>query len=146
METAGISDDLKITVKRRTWFLGMGTPVKIQFNNRLIGTVDSFQEEEMEILAEKGQLICTSPMDRDSRLNVQAGDRVMIRDTLFNRVANILIAAWTMVFIFNYIYTSLPNIESKGLFPESGIIVFIVYLILCTGTYFSRQYKLIKEN
>lgn len=140
------AEDLKITVKRRTWFLGMGTPVKIQFNGRLIGTVKSFREKEMNILAKNGQLICTSPMDRESRLNVQAGDRVLIRDTLFNRVANILIAAWTMVFIFNYIYTSLPNIESKGLFPESGIIVLIVYLILCTGTYFSRQYKLIKEN
>ena len=146
MKTAGTSDDLKITVKRQTWFLGMTTPVKIQFNNRLIGTVDSFQKEEMKILAEKGQLICTSPMDKESRLNVQAGDRVIIRDTLFNRVANILLAVWTMIVIFNYIYTSLPNIESKGLFPESGIIVFTVYLIVCAGSYFSRQYKLIKEN
>lgn len=48
------TDDLNITVKRRTWFLGMTTPVKIQFNGRLIGTVESFKEKEMYILAEKG--------------------------------------------------------------------------------------------
>lgn len=34
------ADDLKITVKRRTWYIGSSIPVKIQFNGRLIGTVD----------------------------------------------------------------------------------------------------------
>lgn len=73
MEISEAADDLKITVKRRTWFLGMATPVKIQFNGRLIGTVDSFNEKEMDILAKKGQLICTSSMDRESKMNIQAG-------------------------------------------------------------------------
>lgn len=146
MEISEAADDLKITVKRRTWFLGMATPVKIQFNGRLIGTVDSFKEKEMDILAKKGQLVCTSPMDRESKINVQAGDRVLIKDTLFSRTANILIAVWTILVISNLIYTSLPDTNPEGLFPESGLIVLSVYLILCTGSYFSRQYKIVIDD
>lgn len=138
METIKDDDNLKITVKRRTWFIGSFTPVKIQFNGRLIGTVNSFKETEMNILAKKGQLMCTSPMDRESKLNVQAGDRILIKDTLFSRTANILIAVWTILVISNLIYTSLPDTKTEGLFPESGLIVLSVYLILCTGSYFSR--------
>ncbi|WP_026859675.1 hypothetical protein [Jeotgalicoccus psychrophilus] len=143
METIKDDDNLKITVKRRTWFIGSFTPVKIQFNGRLIGTVNSFKETEMNILAKKGQLMCTSPMDRESKLNVQAGDRILIKDTLFSRTANILIAVWTILVISNLIYTSLPDTKPEGLFPESGLIVLSVYLILCTGSYFSRQYKIV---
>lgn len=143
METIKDDDNLKITVKRRTWFIGSFTPVKIQFNGRLIGTVNSFKETEMNILAKKGQLMCTSPMDRESKLNVQAGDRILIKDTLFSRTANILIAVWTILVISNLIYTSLPDTNPEGLFPESGLIVLSVYLILCTGSYFSRQYKIV---
>lgn len=143
METIKDDDNLKITVKRRTWFIGNFTPVKIQFNGRLIGTVNSFKETEMNILAKKGQLMCTSPMDRESKLNVQAGDRILIKDTLFSRTANILIAVWTILVISNLIYTSLPDTKPEGLFPESGLIVLSVYLILCTGSYFSRQYKIV---
>ena len=143
METIKDHDNLKITVKRRTWFIGSFTPVKIQFNGRLIGTVNSFKETEMNILAKKGQLMCTSPMDRESKLNVQAGDRILIKDTLFSRTANILIAVWTILVISNLIYTSLPDTNPEGLFPESGLIVLSVYLILCTGSYFSRQYKIV---
>lgn len=143
METIKDDDNLKITVKRRTWFIGSFTPVKIQFNGRLIGTVNLFKETEMNILAKKGQLMCTSPMDRESKLNVQAGDRILIKDTLFSRTANILIAVWTILVISNLIYTSLPDTKPEGLFPESGLIVLSVYLILCTGSYFSRQYKIV---
>ena len=143
METIKDDDNMKITVKRRTWFIGSFTPVKIQFNGRLIGTVNSFKETEMNILAKKGQLMCTSPMDRESKLNVQAGDRILIKDTLFSRTANILIAVWTILVISNLIYTSLPDTKPEGLFPESGLIVLSVYLILCTGSYFSRQYKIV---
>ena len=146
MEAAETSDELKISVKRRTWFLGSFTPVKIQFNGRLIGTVDSFEETEMNILAKKGQLMCTSPMERESKLIVQAGDRVLIRDTLFSRTANILIAVWTILVISNLIYTSLPGTNPEGLYPESGLIVLSVYLILCTGLYFSRQYKIVIDD
>ena len=143
METIKDDDNLKITIKRRTWFIGSFTPVKIQFNGRLIGTVNSFKETEMNILAKKGQLMCTSPMDRESKLNVQAGDRILIKDTLFSRTANILIAVWTILVISNLIYTSLPDTNPEGLFRESGLIVLSVYLILCTGSYFSRQYKIV---
>ena len=146
METIKDDGNLKITVKRRTWFIGSFTPVKIQFNGRLIGTVNSFKETEMNILAKKGQLMCTSPMDRESKLNVQAGDRILIKDTLFSRTANILIAVWTILVISNLIYTSLPDTNPEGLFPESGLIVLSVYLILCTGSYFSRQYKIVLED
>ena len=140
------TEDLKITVKRRTWLLGMATPVKIQFNGRLIGTVQSFKEKEMNILAKKGQLICTSPMDKESKLNVQTGDHVLIRDTLFSRIANLLIVVFTVLVITNYVYTSLPNNPPEGLVPMSRLNILIGYLFLGIGSYFSRQYKLAKEN
>lgn len=68
------------------------------------------------------------------------GDRVLIKDTLFSITANILIAVWTILVNSNFIYTSLPAASPEGLFLVSGLIVLSVYLFLCTGTYFSRQY------
>lgn len=89
MEIIKDADNLKITVKRRTWFLGSFTPVKIQFNGRLIGTVNSFEETEIEYT-------CTErPADvhiSDGQRSQAEGDRVLIKDTLFSRTANILIA------------------------------------------------------
>lgn len=140
------TEDLKITVKRRTWLLGMATPVKIQFNGRLLGTVQSFKEKEMNILAKKGQLICTSPMDKESKLNVQTGDHVLIKDTLFSRIANLLIVVFTVLVITNYVYKSLPNNPPEGLVPMSRLNILIGCLFLGIGSYFSRQYKLAKEN
>lgn len=143
MEIIKDADNLKITVKRRTWFLGSFTPVKIQFNGRLIGTVNSFEETEIEYT-------CTErPADvhiSDGQRSQAEGDRVLIKDTLFSRTANILIAVWTILVISNLIYTSFPDANPEGLFPESGLIVLSVYLILCTGSYFSRQYKIVIDG
>lgn len=140
------ADDLKITVKRRTWYIGSSTPVKIQFNGRLIGTVDSFEETEMNILAKKGQLVCTSPMERESKLSVQAGDRVLIKDTLFNRIANILLIVFTLILIINFTYGLLLNTNTGGLIPMSRLTVIGVYLFISVGIYFSRGYRIVIDN
>ena len=100
----------------------------------------------MNILAKKGQLICTSPMDKESKLNVQTGDHVLIKDTLFSRIANLLIVVFTVLVITNYVYKSLPNNPPEGLVLMSRLNVLIGYLFLGIGSYFSRQYKLVKEH
>ncbi|MEY8559998.1 hypothetical protein AALF85_04805 [Jeotgalicoccus halotolerans] len=139
------TDDLSIAVKRRTWFLGMTRPVKLQFNGRLIGTVESFKEKEMYIPAEKGQLICTSPLERESKLNVKSGDEVLIKDTLFNKTANILLAVWTVIFLSNLIVSALSGSNTEPFIPVNGLVILIIYLVLCTVSYFSRQYKIVIE-
>lgn len=138
--------NLKITVKRRTCFLGMGTPVKIQFNGRLIGTVKSFKEKQMDIPAEKGQLICTSPLERESKLNVKSGDKVLIKDTLLNKTANILLAVWTVIFLSNLIVSAVFGSNTEPFLPVNGLVILIIYLVLCTVSYFSRQYEIVVEN
>lgn len=146
MGTEEEMDNFKITVKRRTWFLGMGTPVKIQFNGRLIGTVKSFKEKQMDIPAEKGQLICTSPLERESKLNVKSGDEVLIKDTLFNKTANILLAVWTIIILSNLIVSAVSGSNTEPFLPVNGLVILIIYLVLCTFSYFSRQYEIVVEN
>ncbi|CAM4146231.1 hypothetical protein JEHA107958_01045 [Jeotgalicoccus halotolerans] len=119
------TDDLSITVKRRTWFLRMTTPVKIQFNGRLIGTVESFKEKEME-----------------SKANIKAGDSILIKDTLFGKTANILLAVWTVIFLSNPIVSALSDPNTEPFIPVTGLVILIIYLVICTVSIFCGNIKL----
>lgn len=47
-------ETMKITVKRKTWFLGRMMPITLYFHNKDIGKVSASEEKEMKIPIEKG--------------------------------------------------------------------------------------------
>lgn len=84
-------------------------------------------------------------MERESKANVKAGDSILIKDTLFSKTANILLAVWTVIFLSNLIVSALSDPNTEAFIPVNGLVILIIYLVLCTVSYFSRQYKIVIE-
>lgn len=138
---------MKITVKRRTWFLGWLMPISIKFNGETIGSVGGYHTKEFDIPRESGILTYEQPLDKTDRVRVEEGDTIYVRETVLSKVGNVLFLS-----LFIFIISFNINTLITGEFFESqtiGIITMIVFILFIGVTItslFFNSYKFVIEN
>lgn len=140
-------ENMEITVKRRTWLLRILMPLKLEFNGEEVAKINAFQSKTIQIPQEAGRLKYSQPLDRSHQIYVKDGDTVIIKETLLNKVANIIFLIMMTFFLFSYKY--IPYQESifyfelgDGLIPTILILVGVIAL----GTVFFSSYVLVIKN
>lgn len=138
---------MEITVKRRTWFLGCLMPIDINFNRKTIGSVGGFHTRTMEIPEESGTLTYNQPLDRTDRIEVKAGDVVLVKETALSKILNIFVLI-TMLSAISYnintLVTGYPY-ESQVL-GTVGTIMLIMFVTVFIISLFFNSYKFVIEN
>ena len=122
---------MEIIVKRRTWFLGWLMPISIKFNGKTIGSVGGYQTKTMEIPEDSGTLTYEQPLDRTDRIEVKDGDVVLVKETILNKIFNIVFITSMLFFIVSNrlnIYTESYPYPSDFL-KVSGIAVTIIFVV-----------------
>ena len=139
---------MEIIVKRRTWFLGWLMPINIEFNGKTIGSVGGYQTKTMEIPEEKGALTYEQPLDRTDRIEVKDGDVVLVKETIINKIFNIVFITSMLFFIVSNslnIYTESYPYPSD-FYRVSGIGVTIIFVVFIIISFFFNSYKFVIEN
>ncbi|WP_026859862.1 hypothetical protein [Jeotgalicoccus psychrophilus] len=138
---------MEITVKRRTWLLGIFMPVSLEFNGKTVASLYVYQEKTVPITAETGRLKYTQPLDRSHQIQVKDGDTVTLKETKLGLISNIIF----MITVIYYIVMGQEIFESGFLnnINTVSVIAFILLLILVilgVLTLFFNQYKFVIEN
>lgn len=139
---------MEIIVKRRTWFLGWLMPISIKFNGKTIGSVGGYQTKTMEIPEDSGTLTYEQPLDRTDRIEVKDGDVVLVKETILNKIFNIVFITSMLFFIVSNrlnIYTESYPYPSDFL-KVSGIAVTIIFVVFIIISFFFNSYKFVIEN
>lgn len=139
---------MEIIVKRRTWFLGWLMPISIKFNGKTIGSVGGYQTKTMEIPEDSGTLTYEQPLDRTDRIEVKDGDVVLVKETILNKIFNIVFITSMLFFIVSNslnIYTESYPYPSDFL-RISGIAVTIIFVVFIIISFFFNSYKFVIEN
>lgn len=139
---------MEIIVKRRTWFLGWLMPISIKFNGKTIGSVGGHQTKTMEIPEEMGTLTYDQPLDPTDLIEVKDGDVVLVKETIINKIFNIVFITSMFYFIFInslIIYTGSYPYTSDFL-RISGIAVTIIFIVFIIISFFVSSYKFVIEN
>ncbi|CAM4339663.1 hypothetical protein [Jeotgalicoccus halotolerans] len=139
---------MEIIVKRRTWFLGWLMPISIKFNGKTIGSVGGYQTKTMEIPEDSGTLTYEQPLDRTDRIEVKDGDVVLVKETIINKIFNIVFVVSMLFFIVSNslnIYTESYPYPSDFL-RISGIAVTIIFVVFIIISFFFNSYKFVIEN
>src|SRR5699024_10400227 len=139
---------MEIIVKRRTWFLGWLMPISIEFNSETIGSVGGYQTKTMEIPEDSGTLTYEQPLDRTDRIEVKDGDVVLVKETILNKIFNIVFITSMLFFIVSNrlnIYTESYPYPSDFL-KVSGIAVTIIFVVFRIISFFFNSYKFVIEN
>lgn len=138
---------MEITVKRRTWPLGIFVSVSLEFNNDRVASLTGTQKKVIPISESEGQLKYIQPFDRSDQIHVKDGDVITLKETLLSKIVNIL---FIMTFIFmitfnlNELYTGFDyGFEGYG---TLGIILFIALIVLAVVSFFFNSYKFVIEN
>ena len=139
---------MEIIVKRRTWFLGWLMPISIKFNGKTIESVGGYQTKTMEIPEDSGTLTYEQPLDRTDRIEVKDGDVVLVKETILNKIFNIVFITSMLFFIVSNslnIYTESYPYPSDFL-KVSGIAVTIIFVVFIIISFFFNSYKFVIEN
>ena len=139
---------MEIIVKRRTWFLGWLMPISIKFNGKTIGSVGGYQTKNMEIPEETGTLTYDQPLDRTDRIEVKDGDVVLVKETILNKIFNIVFVVSMLFFIVSNslnIYTGSYPYPSDFI-RVSGIGVTIIFVALIVISFLFNSYKFVKQD
>lgn len=138
---------MEITVKRRTWFLGIFMPVSLEFNGKKVATLTGTQKKGIPISATEGRLKYIQPFDRSDQINVKDGDVIILKETVLNKIVNIFFILTFILMItinINVLFTGF-YFESKGL-GILAIILFIAFIVLAIISLFFSSYKFVIEN
>lgn len=123
-------------------------PISIKFNGKTIGSVGGYQTKTMEIPEETGTLTYDQPLDRTDRIEVKDGDVVLVKETILNKILNIIFITSMLYFIFINsltIYTgSYPH--TSDFLRISGIAVTIIFIVFIIISFFVNSYKFVVEN
>ena len=138
---------MKITVKRRTWFLEILTPVHLNFNGKEVASLVGRQDEVIQIPKEEGYLKYNRFLDRSAGVHVKAGDVVKIKETALNKIVNILFLS-TFIYLLamssHVLRTGYPNFNEFS--TILGTILISALLLLIVISYFFSSYRLVVEN
>ncbi|MFC3418732.1 hypothetical protein ACFOLA_04480 [Salinicoccus hispanicus] len=138
---------MEITVKRRTWFLGILMPLKLAFNGEKITNIHAFQDKTIQIPEEAGRLKYSQPFDLSDQIYVKDGDTVIIKETSLNKIANIVFLATMAFFLFSNNYT--PYRESAFYAEMGGALLPTILIplgVIALGTIFFSSHKLVTED
>ncbi|TVT27790.1 hypothetical protein FO441_08780 [Salinicoccus cyprini] len=75
---------MEITVKRRTWLLGLLNSLRLEFNGEKIGNIHFFQNKTIEIPEKEGRLKYVQILDHNDEIHVKDGDIIIIKENLIS--------------------------------------------------------------
>ncbi|GAB3058812.1 hypothetical protein ACFOU0_04455 [Salinicoccus sesuvii] len=138
---------MEITVKRRTWWLGILMPLKLEFNGEVVAKIHAFENKTIQIPQEAGRLKYSQPLDHSHQIYIKDGDTVIIKETLLNKIGNIIFLAMIAFLLFSNTY--FPYQESLFYVNIGGALVptiVILLLIVALVSVFFSSYVLVIEN
>lgn len=130
---------MKITVKRKTGFLGMVVPINLYFNDEYIGKISDFEEREIEILGTEGILKYKKFLEKGNEIGVENEDYIIMKDTLTNKVSNIIFLSWFIMLMANIFF-----FENDNLIEKFGLIFLAGFIIILISMIFQSSHKFIK--
>lgn len=138
---------MKITIRRRTWFIGIIMPVKIYFNGERLTSILGAQEKVVRIPSAEGYLKYSQPLDRSMGIHVKEGDIVAIKETRLNKIANILFL-FSVIYLLamnNHIFRAgAPNFNEFS--TIIGLVLIIALLLVSIISLFFNSYRLVIED
>ena len=138
---------MEITVKRRTWLLGILMSVSLKFNGETVASLSGFQEKTISIHEPEGQLEYVQPMDRSHQVRVKDGDIITLEETPLNKTLNILFFATLLYNIFANSYVLYTGtFFDHRLSGMLAIASFIVFIAVGVISLFFNSYRLVVEN
>ncbi len=132
-------ETMKITVKRKTWFLGRMMPITLYFHNKDIGKVSASEEKEMKIPVENGILKYKIFLEKGNQINVENGDYIILKDTLMNKIANFIFLAWFIILLTNIFF-----IENEEMMKNTSLTFLVGFIIISVISIFIGSHKFIK--
>lgn len=132
-------EKMKITVKRKTWFLGRMIPVTLYFHNMEIGKVSASEEKEMKIPAKEGILKYKRFLEKGNQISVENGDYIILKDTLMNKIVNIIFLVWFIIIMTNIFF-----IENEEIMQKISLIFLVGFIIILISSVFISSHKFIK--
>lgn len=138
---------MEITVKRRTWFIGLLMPLKLNFNGKDVASIIVFEEKVIPLTEKEGYLKYRQPLDRSSGIHVKDGDVIKIEETNLSKLLNILflITAIYMITMRSHIFRA-GAIHLDELASTIGLVLVVSLVILSMISFFFNSYKLVVEN
>ena len=138
---------MEITVKRRTWLLGWLMPIDIKFNRKTIGSVGGNQTKSLEISEETGTLTYDVPLIRTDKIQVEADDVILIKETVLGKILNIIFFTTILFFILNSVNTYITGYPyESNIFRILGIGLIIVLIGGAVISLFFNSYKFVIED
>lgn len=139
MENVKINKEMmKITVKRKTWFLGFLASLTLYFGKKYLGKISNFEEKVIEIPEEKGVLKYKIFLGKGNQVNIENGDYIIIKDTLINKFTNIIFLIWFIILMTDIF------VDSVNLVREFSFIFLAAFIIILIISIFKSSYKFIK--
>ena len=116
---------MEIYVKRRTWYLGWLSALKLKFNGVKIGTIQGKTTHTFSISESTGTLSYHALFDRSRKISIKDGDTVLIKETILSKMINILFLTTILSFLMFNFYSFIT-----GVYVETP---FIRYTLITLG-------------
>lgn len=138
---------MEIHAKRRTRYLGWGGPVEMKLNGEHLGEVQGKMTHTFSIPESYGTLSYHQSFDRSHKINVKDGDTVIIKETILNKLVNIVFITTMLSFILYGL-----NVLITGTYLETPIVRYgLIFLalsliVISVVSFIFNSYKLVNED